>query len=70
VTSGSWYATDAGYRRRGYSRACLHALLDWYGQRRITTIDLRATPDGEPLYRALGFRPVAAPTMRLRAPAP
>ena len=62
-------ATDAGYRRRGYSRACLHALLDWYRQRQITTIDLRATPDGEPLYRALGFRPVAAPTMRLRAPA-
>ena len=62
-------ATDPGYRRRGYSRACLGALLDWYRQRQIGTIDLRATPEGEPLYRALGFRPVAAPTLRLRIPA-
>jgi GNAT superfamily N-acetyltransferase len=60
-------ATDPGYRRRGYSRACLRALLDWYRQRGIVSIDLRATPDGEPLYRALGFAPTAGRAMRLLA---
>jgi len=58
-------ATDPGYRRRGYSRACMEALIDWYRRRGVASVDLRATPDGEPLYRALGFVPSAAPTMRL-----
>jgi ribosomal protein S18 acetylase RimI-like enzyme len=59
-------ATDPGYRRRGYSRACMQALLGWYRQREVVRIDLRASPDGEPLYRALGFAPTSSPTMRLR----
>jgi GNAT superfamily N-acetyltransferase len=48
-------ATDDGYRRRGYSRACVAALLDWYASRNITVIELKATPAGEPLYSSLGF---------------
>jgi GNAT superfamily N-acetyltransferase len=51
-------ATDPEYRRRGYSRACMEALLSWFRQRAVVTVDLRASPDGEPLYRRLGFRPV------------
>jgi GNAT superfamily N-acetyltransferase len=62
-------ATDPGYRRRGYSRACMEALLGWYRQRGVARIDLRASPDGEPLYRALGFAPAAGRAMRLLAPA-
>ena len=31
------------------------ALLDWYRNHGLTTVDLRASPDGEPLYRSLGF---------------
>jgi GNAT superfamily N-acetyltransferase len=62
-------ATDPGFRRRGYSRACMEALLGWYRQRGVARIDLRASPDGEPLYRALGFTPTAGRAMRLLAPA-
>jgi ribosomal protein S18 acetylase RimI-like enzyme len=58
-------ATDPGYRRRGYSRACMKALLGWYQQRRVAKVDLRASEDGEPLYRALGFVSTSSPTMRL-----
>ncbi|MGC4805751.1 GNAT family N-acetyltransferase [Micromonospora sp. DT233] len=60
--------TDPGYRRRGYSRACLEALLDWYRKRGVGKIDLRASAEGEPLYRALGFVPTNGPTLRLSLP--
>ncbi|AGL19464.1 GNAT family N-acetyltransferase [Actinoplanes sp. N902-109] len=58
-------ATDPEYRRRGYSRACMTALIDWYAGRGIRGIDLRASPDGLPLYESLGFRRTADPAMRL-----
>ncbi|RZU48977.1 ribosomal protein S18 acetylase RimI-like enzyme [Krasilnikovia cinnamomea] len=58
-------ATDPGYRRRGYSRACMRALLTWYAERGVTRVDLRASPDGEPLYTALGFVRTPDPAMRL-----
>ena len=61
-------ATDPDQRRRGYSRACVTALLDWFAGRGIRTVDLRASPDGEPLYRSLGFQPTADPAMRLHLP--
>jgi ribosomal protein S18 acetylase RimI-like enzyme len=48
-------STDPAYRRRGYGRATLVALLAWLRSTGITTVDLHATPDGEPLYRSLGF---------------
>ncbi|WP_080640893.1 GNAT family N-acetyltransferase [Salinispora oceanensis] len=62
-------ATDRDCRRRGYSRACMQALLGWYQQRGVTRVDLRASRDGESLYRALGFTPTHSPTMRLVLPA-
>ena len=58
-------ATDPEYRRRGYSRACMQALLDWYATQGIGLVDLRASPDGEPLYESLGFVRTDGPTMRL-----
>jgi GNAT superfamily N-acetyltransferase len=61
--------TDPGYRRRGYSRACMEALLGWYRRGGIARVDLRASDDGEPLYRALGFVRTPAPAMRLTIPA-
>ncbi|MEU7961251.1 GNAT family N-acetyltransferase [Micromonospora humida] len=60
--------TEPVHRRRGYSRACLEALLDWYRQRGVGKIDLRASPQGEPLYRSLGFVPTIGPTLRLSLP--
>ncbi|MCA2214674.1 GNAT family N-acetyltransferase [Jidongwangia harbinensis] len=61
-------ATDAAYRRRGYSRACMRALLDWFGTRGVGTVDLRASADGEPLYASLGFVRTPDPAMRRVAP--
>ncbi|WP_433366008.1 GNAT family N-acetyltransferase [Actinoplanes sp. CA-142083] len=59
-------ATDPDMRRRGFSRACLTALLHWFRDRDITRVDLRASADGEPLYRSLGFERTSDPAMRLR----
>jgi GNAT superfamily N-acetyltransferase len=59
-------ATEPDQRRRGYARACLVALLDWYRQRDVTRVDLRASPEGEPLYASLGFIRTPDPAMRLR----
>lgn len=62
-------ATDPAYRRRGYSRAGMTALLDWFTRRGIRTVDLRASADGEPLYASLGFTRNRDPGMRLVIPA-
>jgi len=48
-------ATEPDCRRRGYARACMLALLDWYRARGVKKIDLKSAPDGEGLYRSLGF---------------
>ena len=61
-------ATDPEHRRRGYSRACMTALLDWYALRGVGAVDLRASPDGRPLYTDLGFREAGHPAMRLLIP--
>jgi GNAT superfamily N-acetyltransferase len=57
-------ATDREYRRRGYSRACMEALLGWFQWRGVTQVDLRASDEGEPLYRTLGFARTYSPAMR------
>lgn len=57
-------ATDPAYRRRGFSRACMQALLAWYEERGVSSVDLRASPDGEPLYTSLGFVRTKDPAMR------
>ncbi|TYB36489.1 GNAT family N-acetyltransferase [Micromonospora sp. AP08] len=61
-------STDPGHRRQGHSRSCLTALLNWFRERGVRTVDLRATAAGRPLYRALGFRETADPAMRLTLP--
>jgi GNAT superfamily N-acetyltransferase len=63
-------ATDPARRRRGYSRACLVALLQWFDEQCITGVDLKASTDGEPLYAALGFARTAEPAMRRSLPRP
>jgi GNAT superfamily N-acetyltransferase len=61
-------ATDPEYRRRGYSRACMRALLGWFGGRGITSVMLNASSEGEPLYTELGFAFSGDPQMRLKLP--
>ncbi|MEV5411569.1 GNAT family N-acetyltransferase [Thermopolyspora sp. NPDC052614] len=48
-------ATDPEFRRRGYGRAIMEALLGWYRDNGVRRVDLHATSDGEPLYREYGF---------------
>ncbi|GAA4631281.1 hypothetical protein GCM10023196_060090 [Actinoallomurus vinaceus] len=55
--------TDPAYRRRGHSRSIMHGLLDWFTERGIRRVDLTASPDGEPLYRSLGFTEHPDPTL-------
>lgn len=47
--------TEERYRRRGYSRRVLQALLDWYEQQGIPRVELHSSEYGEALYRELGF---------------
>ncbi|MEV5812645.1 GNAT family N-acetyltransferase [Streptomyces mutabilis] len=58
-------ATDPDSRRRGYSRACMDALLEWFRERGAGHVMLTASPDAEPLYASLGFTRDATPSMRL-----
>ena len=58
--------TEAEHRRQGYSRACMTALINWFRERGVGVVDLRASVEGEPLYRSLGFERTKDPAMRLR----
>ncbi|MER5925881.1 GNAT family N-acetyltransferase [Streptomyces mirabilis] len=59
-------ATDPDARRRGYARACMETLLDWFRERNVRQVDLNASAAAEPLYASLGFVRKADPSMRLQ----
>jgi GNAT superfamily N-acetyltransferase len=59
-------ATEPGMRRRGFSRQCMTALLEWFRSQDVRKVDLRASAEAEPLYRSLGFARTPDPAMRLR----
>ncbi|MFJ5528776.1 GNAT family N-acetyltransferase [Streptomyces sp. NPDC093261] len=58
-------ATDPDTRRRGYARACMETLLDWFREQGVRQVDLNASAQAEPLYAALGFVRKPDPSMRL-----
>ncbi len=58
-------ATDPDQRRRGHARACMEALLDWFRERGVVSVDLNASEEAEPLYASLGFVRKPDPSMRL-----
>jgi GNAT superfamily N-acetyltransferase len=59
-------ATDPDARRRGYARACMETLLDWFRERGVPQVDLNASAEAEPLYISLGFVRKPDPSMRLQ----
>jgi GNAT superfamily N-acetyltransferase len=61
-----WVATEPTYRRQGLARLVMHGLLAWLAERNITVVELHATPDGEPLYRSLGFAQPPNPQLVIR----
>ncbi|WP_017973456.1 GNAT family N-acetyltransferase [Actinopolyspora halophila] len=59
--------TAVGHRRRGYARACVRQLLDWFrSETEVADIDLFATGEGSNMYREFGFEARPYPAMRLR----
>jgi GNAT superfamily N-acetyltransferase len=61
-------STEPEWRRRGYARDVFGALLDWFAEQDVPRIDLRATPDGRPLYESAGFRALDGVSMVWTAP--
>ena len=55
--------TDPAYRRRGHARAIMRDLLDWFDERGLERVDLNASPEGQRLYRTLGFTDHPDPTL-------
>lgn len=47
--------TDPAHRHHGHATAVMRSLLGWFDQHGLTRVDLSASPDGERLYRSLGF---------------
>lgn len=48
-------ATDPDARRQGHARAIFAALLEWFAEQGVTSIDLHATDAGARIYRTFGF---------------
>ncbi|MFF7813424.1 GNAT family N-acetyltransferase [Streptomyces sp. NPDC007945] len=48
-------ATEPAYRRRGFARAAVSALLDRLQRDGVTLFELHASDEAAPLYRELGF---------------
>ncbi|MCW2779427.1 MAG: hydrolase [Frankiales bacterium] len=62
-------STDPRARRQGHARQVLEALLRWMREEQgLGRVDLRATPDGQPLYEQAGFRVLGGATMSWTAP--
>jgi GNAT superfamily N-acetyltransferase len=63
-----WVATDDEFRGRGYARAVMSGLLDWFEARDVPAVELHSTKMGEHLYRSLGFSEGTGPiALRRRA---
>jgi GNAT superfamily N-acetyltransferase len=58
--------TDPDHRSRGLGRGVVSELLDWFEARQVPVVELHATPEGEPLYRSMGFSELSTPHLRLR----
>ncbi|MFF5492619.1 GNAT family N-acetyltransferase [Streptomyces aquilus] len=58
-------ATDPDARRRGYARAGMTALLDWFRARGVRRVQLTASTEARTLYDSLGFRPKPDPLLEL-----
>lgn len=60
--------TEPAWRGRGLATAIVQGLLRWFTDRGVAKVDLHATAEGEPVYRALGFTDGDYPELRWTAP--
>ncbi|MFF9039655.1 GNAT family N-acetyltransferase [Streptomyces sp. NPDC014892] len=58
-------ATDPDCRRRGYARACMESLVEWFREAGAGYVHLSASAEAEPLYASMGFRRRPDPLMQL-----
>lgn len=58
-------ATDPDARRRGYARACMEALLEWFRERGARRVRLTASAQAEPMYVSMGFEVKPDPLLEL-----
>jgi GNAT superfamily N-acetyltransferase len=56
--------TDPRWRRRGYARAVLDAVVDWLRDQGCSRVELSASDEGLPLYEQSGFVPPPHPSLR------
>jgi GNAT superfamily N-acetyltransferase len=61
-----WVSTDPPWRRRGLASQITTALLEWFAERGVPSVELHATGTAEGLYRSLGFGPGPNPGLRIR----
>jgi GNAT superfamily N-acetyltransferase len=60
-----WVATDPPYRRRGYARALMMALMRWAADQGVKVVELNASDEGRPLYESLGYGPPRGLALRV-----
>ncbi len=56
-------STEPEHQRKGLGRQVLGALMEWFVEREVPRVDLRATTDGRALYESFGFRELGGATM-------
>jgi GNAT superfamily N-acetyltransferase len=61
-----YVCTEPAFRGRGLGRAVMEAVVDWCRANDVLLVELHASPDGLPLYRAMGFDENPNPALRLR----
>ena len=54
------------FRRRGVARQLMHTMFEWCRKEKFSAVFLHASPDGRPLYEALGFKPTNEMKLELR----
>lgn len=59
--------TDVEWRKRGFSRVCTRALLDWFEDQNVQVLELLASQQGLGLYEELGFTVSPEPAMRFNS---
>lgn len=57
-------ATDPAWRGRGIAGEIVDALLTWFTDNGVPTVDLHATAAGDPIYRKRGFETGRYPALR------
>ena len=58
--------TVEAWRGRGLATGIVVRLLDWFAGIGVQRVDLHASAEGEPIYRALGFAESPYPELRWR----